>query len=154
MPKKLIENDGPNAIFVAGRMILPGTSDVVDVPEDADAAHDETAVTVGDSAMADADAPLLALLEQKVGDVVQVLSGMTDDELIRLEAIETAGKGRKGVLAEVTVERLKRAAVQNGKGGDSSEHGDESSEHGAVSSEHTDQGVSGTEQGVSEGGAA
>ena len=50
------------------------------------------------------------LLEQGVAKIVPVLAAMTGEELARLEALETAGKNRKGLLAEVTVERLKRAA--------------------------------------------
>ena len=106
MPVKVVENKGPSVMFVGGKMIFPGSAELVDVPEDAEPELAEA----GAEPELDGDAPMLALLEQGVAKIVPVLAVMTGEELARLEALETAGKNRKGLLAEVTVERLKRAA--------------------------------------------
>ena len=106
MPVKVVENKGTSVMFVGGKMIFPGASELVDVPEDAEPELAEA----GTEPELDGDAPMLALLEQGVAKIVPVLAAMTGEELARMEALETAGKNRKGLLAEVTVERLKRAA--------------------------------------------
>ena len=106
MPVKVVENKGASVMFVGGKMIFPGAAELVDVPEDAEP---ELAEAGAEPAL-DGDAPMLALLEQGVAKIVPVLAAMTDEELARLEALESAGKNRKGLLAEVTVERLKLAA--------------------------------------------
>lgn len=106
MPMKVVENKGASVMFVGGKMIFPGASELVDVPEDAE----PDLATAGAEPELDGDAPMLALLEQGVAKIVPVLAAMTGEELARMEALEAAGKNRKGLLAEVTVERLKRAA--------------------------------------------
>lgn len=106
MPVKVVENKGTSVMFVGGKMIFPGSAELVDVPEDAEPELAEA----GTEPELDGDAPMLALLEQGVAKIVPVLAAMTGEELARMEAIEAAGKNRKGLLAEVTVERLKRAA--------------------------------------------
>ena len=109
MPVKLVENKGASVMFVGGKMIFPGASELVDVPEDAepDGAHDVE--NAGDED-ADYDAPLIEMLEQPLAAIVPNLPALTDEALARLEALEAAGKNRKGLLAELKVERLKRAA--------------------------------------------
>ena len=116
MPVKVVENKGASVMFVGGKMIFPGAAELVDVPEDAEP---ELAEAGAEPAL-DGDAPMLALLEQGVAKIVPVLAAMTDEELARLEALESAGMNRKWLLSEVTVERLKRAA-----GGGDATGGDE-----------------------------
>lgn len=106
MPMKVVENKGTSVMFVGGKMIFPGASELVDVPEDAE----PELAAAGEEPELDGDAPLLALLDEPVAKIVPVLGAMTDDELAQAEALEAAGKNRKGLLAELTVERLKRAA--------------------------------------------
>jgi hypothetical protein len=110
MVLKAFENKGDSPMFVAGRMILPGSTEVVEVLEDA---VSDVAVKGADEApeLPDGDAALLDLLEKKVADVVPALAGLSGEQLQRVEALEQQGKVRKGVLAEVLAERLKRAAI-------------------------------------------
>lgn len=109
MVLKVFENKGDSPMFVAGRMIMPGSTEVVEVLEDAGAdvlpegADKAPDLPVGDAA-------LLELLDKKVGEVVPELAGLSDEQLLRVEHLEQQGKARKGVLAEVLAERLKRAS--------------------------------------------
>jgi hypothetical protein len=110
MVLKAFENKGDSPMFVAGRMILPGATEVVDVLEDA---VSDVAVEGADEApeLPAGDGVLLDLLEKKVADVVPELASLSGEQLLRVEALEQQGKVRKGVLAEVLAERLKRAAI-------------------------------------------
>lgn len=59
---------------------------------------------------ADADDPLLAVVALSVAKMAAGLPDLSDDELLRLEALEQAKeKPRQGALAEITQERLRRA---------------------------------------------
>ena len=129
MPMKVVENKGPGVMFVGGRMIFPGASELVDVPEDAepDSAHDVE--NAGDED-ADYDAPLIEMLEQPLAAIVPNLPALTDEALDRLEALEAAGKNRKGLLAELKVERLKRAAGGGEAAAGSQEEGAEGDKTG------------------------
>lgn len=132
MVLKAFSNDGDSPKWVSGRMILPGATELIEVPPDAE---DEVPVELAEPA-GDPQAVLLAaLLENAVKDIVPVLPELSDADLAALEVLEKAGKARKGLLAEVLQERLKRAvggdeqapavdAVANGQA-DSNPAGDE-----------------------------
>lgn len=100
---KAFKNDGDSPTWVSGRMILPGATELIDVVEDA------VADVLPEVVEAKFD-PLPALLEKAVKEIVPALLDLSDDDLVALEDLEQAGKNRKGLLAEVLTERLKRAA--------------------------------------------
>jgi len=111
-----VENKGKMPIYVAGVMIPPGETRHFEedtLPPE----HRSSAVTEKEVAPVD---PLLTVLELKVSDVVNGLPGLGDEELDRLEIMETEGKGRKGVIEAITAERLRRAEAKvagQGSGG-------------------------------------
>lgn len=105
MVLKAFSNDGDSPKWVSGRMILPGATELIEVPPDADEEVPVVAAEVGDPL----EVARAELLEKAVKDIVPVLAGLPDADLAALEVLEKAGKARKGLLAEVLQERLKRA---------------------------------------------
>lgn len=101
MVLKVIENTGDSPMYVMGRMIGPGCAETVDVPPDA-----EDEVVPAPEAQ---ENPLAVLLERPVKEVVPALEGLSDGELAAVEALEVAGKARKGVLEAVMELKLVRA---------------------------------------------
>ncbi len=89
-------------MYVGGVLIPPGAARLVDARLVPGAEVRVEAPPAGD--------PLLDILDGSVADVVGKLEGMSDAELDQLEAAEVAGKTRKGVLAGLTEERIRRAA--------------------------------------------
>lgn len=79
------------------------------------------------------DDPLLAILALSVAKLAAGLPDLSDDELLRLEAMEQAkDKPRVGALAEITQERLRRAELQAPGGLESTdETGDQSGDGGS-----------------------
>lgn len=53
--------------------------------------------------------PWLALLDQPVRALVGALTGLTDGDLVALEQAEKDGKTRKGAMAAIAAERLRRS---------------------------------------------
>ncbi|HYE71576.1 MAG TPA: hypothetical protein VD932_08655 [Aquabacterium sp.] len=100
---KYIENTTAGAIFVGGKLIPPGEGREVEVPEPA-APAPET-----ESTQPDAHAELAKLLDQAIGLIVPALPTLSDEDLQKLQEIETAAKARKGVLEAVQDLRLARA---------------------------------------------
>ena len=100
-----IENKGKSPIFVGGVMILPGETrhfaDDLLPPEFRSAAPVVAEAEAGD--------PLAELLEGNVAKVTGGLDLLNREWLVQLEALELSGKKRKGVLAAIAEELLRRA---------------------------------------------
>lgn len=103
-----VENKGKSPIYVAGVMIPPGETrhfaDDMLPPEFRSAAPVAAEVEAGD--------PLAELLDGNVHEVMGGLDVLSADFLLRLEALEQAGKNRKGVLAAIAEELLRRAEAR------------------------------------------
>lgn len=118
--KKYIENDTAHMIYAGGCAIAPGEGREVEVPE---------ALAVQEQPVEpDADAPLRELLAGNVATVTAALAEFSVETLQRLQALEDAAeKPRKGVLAAIADEQIKRAdaalEAQKAEGGGT---GDES----------------------------
>lgn len=115
-----VENKGKMPIYVAGVMIPPGEirhfEDDMLPPEFRAPAVAEEAIEMD---------PLVELLAMNVAQVVLGLAALTDEELARLEVLESEGKQRKGVAEGIAEEMLRRAELKVGNGsGDSSGSGD------------------------------
>lgn len=102
MEKVHYHNKSDTPVYIGGVSIAPGAARLVDARLVPGAAVKTEAPPAGD--------PLLDILDGSVADVVGKLEGMSDAELDQLEAAETGGKTRKGVLAGITEERLRRAS--------------------------------------------
>lgn len=89
-------------VYIGGVLIAPGAARLVDARLVPGAAEVQDTTPETD--------PLLDLLDGSVGEVVGKLEGLSDEELTQLETAETDGKTRKGVLAGITEERLRRAS--------------------------------------------
>lgn len=103
-----VENKGQMPIYVAGTMIQPGETRHFEedmLPPE----YRQSAAVEAEAAPLD---PLLAVLELKVSDVVNGLPDLSDEELDRLEMLESEGKARKGVIEAVTADRLRRAEAK------------------------------------------
>lgn len=74
---------------------------------------------IGDERVRQAANPdtLLDLLDENVATVTEALPACTPEDLDRLEAAETEGKTRKGVLEAIAAERLRRASEGGGSTG-------------------------------------
>lgn len=109
-----IENKGWSPIFVGGVMIPPGETrhfaDDLLPPE-----YRSAAPVVQD----DLVDPFTELLDGNVAEVTGALDLLNREWLVRLEAMELAGKNRKGVLAAIAEEMLRRA--NNDAGGEGGE---------------------------------
>lgn len=103
-----IENKGRMPIYVGGVMIPPGETrhfeDDLLPPEFRSAAPVVAEVAAGD--------PLGELLDGNVAEVTGGLDVLSDELLARLEAMEAEGKKRKGVLAAIAEELLRRAEAR------------------------------------------
>jgi hypothetical protein len=109
-----IENKGQMPLYVAGVMIPPGEIRHFDddqLPPEfrapAEASADEVPLD-----------PLLDILKMKMGDVAKGLPDLSDEELDRLEMLEVEGHNRKGVIAAVAEERLRRGELKAAQGGE------------------------------------
>lgn len=110
-----IENNGLMPLYVAGVMIPPGETRHFDddqlPPEFRQAAPAASADVPLD--------PLMEIVAMKVDEIAKGLADLSGDELDRLEMLEAEGKNRKGVIAAVVEERLRRADSQaGGEGGE------------------------------------
>lgn len=102
--KKYIENDTAHTIYAGGRAIAPGEGREVEVPDGADAAPQAS------EPEPDLDEPLRELLAGNVAAVTAGLAEFSIETLQRLQALEDAAeKPRKGVLAALADEQIKRA---------------------------------------------
>jgi hypothetical protein len=117
MVLKVIENKGDSPMYVMGRMIGPGCAEMVDVPPNAE----DEVPTQGD---AEPENPLAVLLAGPLKEVVPALDGLSDEDLAAVEALEVAGKNRKGVLEAVLELKLVRAGVQKGELSGAGEEGE------------------------------
>ena len=109
-----IENKGNSPIFVGGVMIPPGETrhfaDDLLPPE-----FRSSAPVVKDE-LTD---PFAEILDGNVAEVTGALDLLNREWLVRLEAMEMAGKNRKGVLAAIAEEMLRRANNEaGGEGGE------------------------------------
>lgn len=115
--RKAIENKTQMPMFVAGMMIPPGETRLIEddmLPPE----HREKAPIPAPEIPAD---PLVELLEQNAKTVVAALDGISSEDLARLQLLETEGKARKTVLEAIAAEGLKRAQVRlEGKGEEAS----------------------------------
>lgn len=101
-----IHNAGTTNMHIGGVVIRPGATRMIDErlvpghlkPATTDAGEEETA-----------DDPVANLLDLNVASIVAALPEFGD--LDALEAAETEGKARKGVLEGIAHERLRRAAA-------------------------------------------
>lgn len=111
-----VTNDSKMPIYVGALMIPPGETrhfDLAQLPAEFRPKADLP------EAAQDSD-PLATILALPIAKAVLGLPALSDDELARLEALEEAGQNRKGMLAEISIERLRRAdlAAAGGKIGD------------------------------------
>ncbi len=109
-----IENNGQMPLYVAGVMIPPGEirhfeDDQLPPEYRQPAEESEVDLTLD---------PLVDILKMKVADVASGLAALSDEELDRLEMLEVEGQNRKGVIAAVAEERLRRAELKAGQGGE------------------------------------
>lgn len=107
-------NTTSRPMYVGSDMIPPG--ETRDFPESAVPPHLRSA-PVPPETPAPASDPLADLLDMSATTVIENIRGrgqngvpvIADEELARVEAIETAGKNRKTVLAALAEETLRRA---------------------------------------------
>lgn len=93
-------NDTDAPLIIGGITILPGQTG--DLP--AHLVPQKTATTPAD----DSNTVLVEVLLGKASDVAPLLSDLSKEGLIELEALEKAGKNRKGVLQAISGELLSR----------------------------------------------
>lgn len=99
MGVKHVTNDGPNTIYVGGKMIAPGEGRDIDERLLPPELRDAVAPGSGEDQLFDPDEALRALLSGTVTVVKAALPGMSEDTLKRLQELENeAEKPRKGVL--------------------------------------------------------
>lgn len=91
--------------------------------------------------------PLAALLAGNVPDVIGRLDGLSDDELVKLAALEEAGGKRKGVASAIADARAKLAEGEGSEGDTGDGAGDGSSEAGSNDSSGSDAGDAGNPDG-------
>lgn len=114
-----VTNHGDTNLHLAGRVIVPGATRMIDaalVPEHLRPQAPDAPPP------APPEDPTAALLSGSVAAIVDALAGLDDDQLSLLELAEHQGKGRKGVQEGIAAERLRRAANppgdDQGGGGD------------------------------------
>ncbi|MDD2664368.1 MAG: hypothetical protein PHD19_11510 [Dechloromonas sp.] len=130
MNKIPVSNSGASAMFVGSAMVMPGETRLFD-PSELPPEYRPVAAAVAEAAQ---DDPLLALADLSVAKLAVGLPDLSDDELVRLEAIEQAKeKPRAGALAEIAAERLRRAeqSAPGGLSDSTGEPGDQSGDGGA-----------------------
>jgi len=102
-----IENRGKMPIYVGGVMIPAGETRHFEddlLPPEFRSSAPVVVEAAGD--------PLGELLDGNVAEVTGGLDMLSDEFLARLEALELAGKARKGVLAAIAEEGLRRAEAR------------------------------------------
>lgn len=114
MGTKHITNDGAEIIYVGGKMIPPGEGrDIEEAllpPEHRDAPVQEA------DKQPSLDELLAELLHKPVKELIDGLSGMTQEALERMETLEgESKKSRKTLLEAIAAEKMARAdeAMQN-----------------------------------------
>jgi len=100
-----IENAGDSPLYVGGKMIPPGETMTFE-EEELPAEHRPGTPAEPEQAPAN---PLADILALSIAKAVLGLPDLTDDELKELELLEMAGENRKGMLAEIMQETLRRA---------------------------------------------
>lgn len=105
-----VTNHGDTMLHVGGKVIRPGETRHIDAALVPESLHPQTE-QAQDDAPAD---PLLALLDGNAKEIAAALAGLSLDQLAELEAAEEAGKTRKGVMASIADERLRRADAAQG----------------------------------------
>lgn len=114
-----VENNSQMPIYVAGVMIPPGETRHFEEDQLPPEYRSSASPPVEEQPVD----PLVTILAMNVADVVNGLPALSDEELDRLETLEAEGKARKGVIAAVTADRLRRAEAkvngsQSGAGGE------------------------------------
>lgn len=136
MGTKHISNDGPNAIYVGGKMIAPGEGRDIDERDLPPELRDAPVVVAEPAPSLDDD--LQALRGESVHAIEAQLAGMTLEALERLGELEgEAKRPRKSLLEAISDERLRRAnerlqsddldadTVTGGAGADGADEADE-----------------------------
>ena len=108
-----IENKGAMPIYVGGMMIPAGETRHF-AEDDLPPEFRSSAPVVNDE-LAD---PFAEILDGNVHEVTGALDLLNHEWLVRLEAMELAGKNRKGVLAAIAEEILRRANESAAEGGE------------------------------------
>ena len=106
--KHAITNDTESPRFIGGRMIPPGETVVVDV-EELPPEYRPEAVPPEPEPEVDRIVEIAAF---KASLIVPILPDLSDEDLARLQSIETEGSARKTVLEAIAGESLKRAQVK------------------------------------------
>lgn len=107
-----IENTGLMPLYVAGVMIPPGETRHFDDDQLPPEFRQPSAEAEAPPALD----PLLDILAMKVADVEAGLPALSDMELDRLEMLEIESHNRKGVIAAVAEERLRRGEAKAAAG--------------------------------------
>lgn len=103
-----IENTGTSPLHVAGLVILPGETRLLNKALVPPHLRLEVAAELI-PAIIDVAADVSG---KKVAEIRTAIPNLTDDDLARLEALEaTTGKQRVGVIEAITKERLRRAGL-------------------------------------------
>nr|MBL8410819.1 hypothetical protein [Dechloromonas sp.] len=102
-----IENTGSSPLYVGGKMIPPGETMTFE-EEDLPAEHRPGATAEPEETPAN---PLAEILARSIAKAVLGLPDLSDTELKELELLEMAGGNRKGMLAEIMQETLRRAEL-------------------------------------------
>ena len=106
--KHPVTNNGKNNLHIAGQVIRPGTTQMVDE-------HRIPPNLRRPAAPAAAPAPGPDIVANQAAsparDVIAELADASAERLDAIEANEQAGKARKGVLEAISAERLRRAAA-------------------------------------------
>lgn len=103
-----IENKGTSPIYVGGKMIAPGE---IQTFEEEDLPPEHRPAAEGEAIAEPAD-PLALILALSIAKATLGLPDLSDEELKQLEAMEEAGAARKGMLAEIAMEILRRADLK------------------------------------------
>ncbi len=110
MKRIYIENKGPVAKFIGGKLLQPGEGrefDQVDVP-----AEHRPAAAPAEEEAPDTLQPLKELLEKSIKAITPDLPALSAEQLQQLRALEEADQNRKGVLEAIAAEVLRRANEQ------------------------------------------
>lgn len=105
--RKAIENPTQMPIFVAGMMIPPGETRLIEddmLPPE----HRQEAPIPEPEAPKDR---IAEIADMKVDLILPILPDMSSEELARLQQLETEGKSRKTILEAIAAEVLKRAQL-------------------------------------------
>lgn len=111
-----VHNQGAMPIYVGTAMVLPGETrhfDEQDVPShlrpqpaEAEPAPDESQYD-----------PLAELLAGSIKDITAAFGDLSDEDLVHIEELEAAAESpRKGLMAAIAEEKLKRAAAKDEQG--------------------------------------